>query len=178
VIRPAPRRQEPQEPAQPRRTSQIRRGGRGGRITAAPESSPGGESRADPAPHLRDAVPARKESEVLAEVLRYLRSRPDVVAWRVNTGAMVGEYKGKRRFVRFGEPGQSDIQGYLTAEPWPRPFFLEVKRPGGKLTPAQLQFLVQRRADGCLAGAAWSADDAGWVLGAGQWIREPLTKPR
>ncbi len=96
--------------------------------------------------------------------MRYLRSRHDVIAWRVNTGAMVGEHKGKRRFIRFGEPGQSDIQGYLRWDPWPLPFFLEVKRPGQHPTWAQEQFLARRRGDGCISASVSSVEDVITVL--------------
>jgi len=97
--------------------------------------------------------------------LEYLGRCPEVFAVRQNTGAMFGEHKGKRWAVRFGVPGQADIAGYLRGDPWPRPFYFEVKRPGARPTPAQASFLLARAADGCLAATVWSVDDVRVVLG-------------
>jgi hypothetical protein len=58
----------------------------------------------------------RRESEIQREILRYLNTVPGVVAFRMNTGAMRGEHKGKRWFVRFGVPGMSDVIGWRTFE--------------------------------------------------------------
>ena len=97
----------------------------------------------------------RKESEIVREILRYLQTVPGVVAWRNNTGALAGEYQGRRRFVRFGFPGLSDIIGWRrVGDPhgeycptcatglYPHARFLaiEVKRPGGRLSVAQEAF--------------------------------------
>lgn len=48
------------------------------------------------------------ESEVLRAVLDYLILR-GAYSWRNNTGSVVAEHKGKRRFVRFSEPGAADV---------------------------------------------------------------------
>lgn len=48
------------------------------------------------------------EADVLRAVLDYL-SRRGVYAWRNNTGSTVAEHNGRRRFIRFSEPGAADV---------------------------------------------------------------------
>lgn len=81
-------------------------------------------------------------------------------AFRRNTGAMTGEYKGKKRFVRFAEKGQADIYGWIPGPDYGYavPFECEVKRPGGKLSKAQEAWLVQCQGDGVIAFWVDSAD--------------------
>lgn len=59
-------------------------------------------------------IPSRLEREVVREVLAYLKTRPDIVAWRQNSGMLRGSYKGKDRVIRFGGiPGMADIAGWV-----------------------------------------------------------------
>lgn len=114
-------------------------------------------------------------------ILEYLATVPGVVAWRNNTGAVVRESKGKRRMVRFGEPGMSDILGWVS---WPqvitdaahplasnfRPMIarflaVEVKRPGQELTDAQQRFLQSVHQAGGVAIWATSVEDVRKALG-------------
>lgn len=67
-----------------------------------------------------------------------------IPAWRRNTGAHSAEYTTKagvkkRRFVRYSEPGQSDVWGILSDG---RHLEVEVKRPGDKPTEAQFLWLT------------------------------------
>lgn len=104
------------------------------------------------------------ESEILKQCLQYLRLR-GIVCWRVNSGAVAGEHKGKRRFVRFNTmPGCSDILGLLP--PSGRLLAIECKRPGGKATPDQLQFLDLINRSGGLAFIATSVGDISAALAA------------
>ncbi len=81
---------------------------------------------------------ATTETALVRQCLDYLAFR-GIMAWRQNSGAMVGEYKGKRRFVRFaGVKGLSDIAGVL---PDGRALYIEVKRPGKSPTVEQTNFL-------------------------------------
>lgn len=81
---------------------------------------------------------------------------------RVNSGAMTGEYKGKRRFVRFAsEPGVSDLVGML---PDGRFLAVEVKRVGNKATPEQQSFIDRVNQQGGLAFVARSIEDAETAL--------------
>ena len=81
--------------------------------------------------------PARKESEIQREILRYLQAR-GIFAWKAGVGAMRAVYKNTPRFVRFGQEGMSDIVGVL---PNGRFLAIEVKRPGGRVTTAQKVFM-------------------------------------
>lgn len=108
-------------------------------------------------------------------VLDALRSVPGVTAWRNNTGAVTVPAEGgtKRRFVRFGEPGMSDIIGWKTWRPQRDgvghilvlPLLaiflaLEVKRPGASATPTQVAFIESVRAAGGIAAVVTSVDEA------------------
>ena len=58
--------------------------------------------------------PFASEKDVLKGCLELLDLYPAIRAWRMNTGAVVTEYKGKQRFIRFGIPGMADITGILS----------------------------------------------------------------
>lgn len=120
----------------------------------------------------------RKESEILKAVLQHLNLLPGVVAWRTNVGAFAGEYKGKKRFVRFGFTGLVDIIGWKTETHWDRPappgigkyhvarfLAIEVKRPGEEPTPEQANFLELVGQSGGLAFVARSIDDVTQAMG-------------
>lgn len=80
-------------------------------------------------------------------------------AWRNNSGARVAEYKGKRRFFRFGAKGSPDIlairKGVALA--------VEVKRPGGKQSDDQRAWQAEWTANG---GVYVLANNYGDVLDA------------
>ena len=89
------------------------------------------------------------EAEILAVCLQWLNYQPGVRCWRQNTGAFKGEYKGKRRFVRYGVTGQSDISGIML--PSGRRIEIEVKRPGNKPTEDQKAWMAMIREHGGIA---------------------------
>ena len=89
-------------------------------------------------------------------ILQYLAAT-GVVAWRMNTGAVSATYQGKPRFVRFGVKGMSDIIGLIP--PSGRLLAVEVKRPEGKPTPEQTQFLAAVVRAGGIAFLARSVKD-------------------
>ncbi len=116
------------------------------------------------------------ESELQSQILEYLahemaRGR---VGWfcRVNGGAV----KAGADFIRFYElhipghsgrsKGKADIEGCLgNGSAYPGRFFaLEVKRPGGKPTREQLEFLDATRAVGGIAAVVRSFEDVRSVL--------------
>ena len=76
------------------------------------------------------------EKEIQKQIMEYLALIPKIVpkCWRQNTGAMEIE----DRFIRFGEPGVSDILGYMNDG---KILAIEVKRPGKNPTISQLIFL-------------------------------------
>ena len=95
----------------------------------------------------------RKEGDLVRVILQYL-ALIHVPAWRSNTGAVSTVYKGRKRFIRFGFPGVSDILGIVP--PSGRLLALEVKSPTGRVTEAQLRFLQQVNAAGGLGFVARS----------------------
>lgn len=88
---------------------------------------------------LSPCVP--NENQVLNAVRSYLRL-DHRVAWceRFNVGAVkiIGEPGKKDRFVRFAFSGCPDLLGMLVDG---RLLAIEIKRPGGRLRPKQLEFL-------------------------------------
>lgn len=108
---------------------------------------------------------APTETTLVKACLAYL-ALAKVPAWRNNSGATAYQNAaGRKRLVRFGHVGSSDILGVLpllrSDGNERRGVFLavECKKPGGKLTPAQAQFLDAVRAAGGLALVVRSVDD-------------------
>ena len=94
---------------------------------------------------------APKEQDIQKACIEYLWLI-GAVPLRINSGGMMGEYKGKKRYVRFvSEPGCSDIVCCL-----PDGVFgaIEVKRPGShtdkERMAKQLSFLDRVRKAGGL----------------------------
>ena len=96
------------------------------------------------------------EREVVKACLEYLELR-GVYAYRQNTGAAeYADNTGRRRFVRYGKPGISDIIGVL---PGGRFIAVECKAPGGRLSEHQTEFLKDIERMGGLAVIARSVED-------------------
>ena len=78
------------------------------------------------------------ESDLVHSALVWLNLVwPDGVWWRANCGSTNMAGAGQRkRFVRFGVPGMSDIQGVNVG----RAYFIECKTAKGKQTPLQIAF--------------------------------------
>ena len=74
------------------------------------------------------------ERDVLKSCMDLLALYPNIYARRQNTGAFAGEYKGRKRFVRFGTPGAGDI---IAVGPAGLYIEIEVKVPGKGLRPEQ-----------------------------------------
>ncbi len=104
------------------------------------------------------------EAEILKQCLEFLSYLPGVVAWRCNSGAVVGEHNGKRRFVKFSSAkGLSDIIGVIRmacgARTIGRFLAVECKAEKGKLTPDQANFLASIELIGGLALCVRSVDE-------------------
>jgi len=98
------------------------------------------------------------ENDVKRSCLDYLRLRGHI-AIRINNGAQVNEYQGKRRFFRFTDvPGSSDIIGCTNRGTF---YAVECKRPGrrGQVSDLQAAFLAAVEAAGGIAIVAESVDD-------------------
>lgn len=80
--------------------------------------------------------------------------------WRVNSGAMKYEYKGKSGIVRLAQAGTSDIQGIRKKDG--KMICLEVKLPGNLKTLTQLQsaYLDKMKSYGAITGVVTSIEDA------------------
>lgn len=97
----------------------------------------------------------RREAEIQSACLSYLAMLPDAMFWRSNTGAFKGEYKGRRRFIRYGVAGQPDIQGIYRG----RYIGLEVKTPKGKQNDNQIEFEGRVKSAGGFYRVVRSIDD-------------------
>lgn len=100
-----------------------------------------------------------KEKEIQQQILEGLKyyGQHKVVAWRNNVGAAVYRNSaGANRFVKFGITGQSDITGICMG----RRLDIEVKQPGGKSTPAQIQYGKTMTSNGGIYYVAESLDEA------------------
>lgn len=98
--------------------------------------------------------PSETES-IVKPCLQYLAMK-GILAWRNNTGAFAGEYKGKKRFVKFGVKGGSDILGIM---PGGRALAVECKMPGEKVTADQEAFLATARNAGAFVAVVHSVDE-------------------
>lgn len=87
-------------------------------------------------------VPIRtKESDILATIMDGLAAKR-IWRKRMNSGAMKGAHKGKRWFVRFGEPGMADILATFPLRDYggTEVLWIEVKNEIGKTSPDQDAF--------------------------------------
>jgi hypothetical protein len=94
----------------------------------------------------------------------------EVRLWRNNVGRLID---AQGRLVTFGLcPGSADLIGYVPITITPEMVGMrlavfaavEVKRPGKRATPQQLQWLGAAQAAGGRAGIATSVDEAGLIL--------------
>ncbi len=127
----------------------------------------------------------RKESQVSAGVIAYLHTRRDIFWWRANTGGT----KYGDAYVKFGLPGQADIQGVQCLVDWPeghgtfrttgRFFGIELKREkGGKVSENQEIWGVNVARHGGLYIVARSVQEVHAGLGPEQAMvsKTPFTK--
>jgi hypothetical protein len=94
------------------------------------------------------------ETQIVQHVRLVVGRQPDCAVWRNETGMT----RHENGFVRYGLcPGSADVIG---VGPGGRFLALEVKKPGGRLTEKQQQFLDLVRRYGGIAGSVTSADEA------------------
>lgn len=96
-----------------------------------------------------------KEKDIVNACIQYLVLKGYEVI-RNNTGAAVIESNGRKRLVRFGFPGSSDI---IACSKDGRFVAVECKTEKGKLTEAQKAFLERIRKNNGIAIVARSVDD-------------------
>ena len=96
------------------------------------------------------------ENIVKNACLEWLRLfRPKGFFWRQNVGGMTAQYGNKKRFMRFGVPGLSDILGIMDG----RFIAIECKAGKGKQSPAQAAFQWHVERCGGTYILAYSIDD-------------------
>jgi len=104
----------------------------------------------------RSRLPLEKEPHIVQGIVQYLKLSGFIV-WRQNTGATkFTDRTGREQMVRFGFPGLSDVLGIL---PDGRFLAIEVKKPGGRVSPEQKAFLEAATMNKALAFVAFSADE-------------------
>ena len=96
----------------------------------------------------------------IQNLIRLALSERGIISWRNNTGALKDK---DGRLIRYGMcPGSSDIIGIM---PDGRFLAIEVKKPGKKPTPEQLNFIEAIRRHGGIAGVAHGVEDLEDLLG-------------
>ena len=98
---------------------------------------------------MKPKAPVPLEKDIQAAIIEYAWYTFRLKLYRRNTGAMSGTYNGKKRFVRFSEPGQADLWGVQPKTA--RHCEIEIKRPGQKPTEAQYAWLFSCEALGAIA---------------------------
>lgn len=107
-----------------------------------------------------------KEKELQKTILDWLEYKK-IFYWRNNSGAMISEYKGKMRFMRFGEVGSPDIFAIKMVFPCPgngiigigQIIGIEVKSPKGKMSKFQEKFKEEFEKAGGIYILAKSLED-------------------
>jgi len=101
----------------------------------------------------------RTESVIQSEIRRALGSRPDVVLWRNNTGALPDR---TGRLVAYGlAVGSADLVGIVMRADGVGVFLaIEVKDDRGVVRPEQEKWIALVRRYGGVAGVARSVADA------------------
>ena len=98
------------------------------------------------------------EQDILS-LIRLALSERGIISWRNNTGALKDK---DGRLIRYGLcQGSSDIIGIM---PDGRFLAIEVKKPGKKPTPEQLNFIEAIRRHGGVAGVVHSPEELEGLL--------------
>jgi len=95
-----------------------------------------------------------KEADLQRLILDYL-SVKKIFHYRNNSGAMVSEYQGKKRFMRFGAVGSPDIVCIKSG----KYIGIEVKGTGAKQSENQLNFQSNMEYAGGQYVLAYSLED-------------------
>lgn len=88
-----------------------------------------------------------------------------ILAFRMNTGAMVSESQGRKRFTRFGVKGMADILAFQDSGPCvSSPVWLELKSEAGRQTPEQKSFQSQVEEHGHLYRVVRSLEEVEMIF--------------
>jgi len=81
---------------------------------------------------------------------------PHAIVFRVNVGS--GTTKDGRYFSTGVPPGFPDLFGFRLSDA--KIFFIEVKKPGGKIRPQQQHFIELMQSYGAIAGICYTPEAA------------------
>lgn len=99
-------------------------------------------------------------------VLDWLQAK-QILAFRMQTGATLSSYGGKKRMIRYGVPGMADILAWRrhpTMVGYSQAIWIELKAPEGRQTELQKSFQKQIEAQGHKYILARSLEDIEAVL--------------
>lgn len=99
------------------------------------------------------------EKDIQKAIIAFLSAHPKISIYgRFNSGtAITGDAQGNTRYTRFNSiKGFPDIHGMLKGG---RAVYIEVKRPGGRVSEEQQEFIDKVAAHGAVAFIAYSVDD-------------------
>ena len=105
------------------------------------------------------------EKMIQTQIMTGLSYKKNVFVWRANTGGFLREYTNKdgrshRAFIHAGIKGSSDIQGVCQLKNGQGcGLYIEVKRPGGKVSEDQKSFIDRINRLGSIAIVATSFDE-------------------
>jgi hypothetical protein len=94
----------------------------------------------------------RTEADIKRAIEQYLKARGCLVVPFRNTGLCMPD----GRWMPARQKGIADLLGL---DPAGKFFSIEVKKPGGRVTPEQVAFLESVRSFGCKAFIAYSVND-------------------
>ncbi len=102
------------------------------------------------------------EQEIKNSILQFISFNPRCgFAWAQYNGAIFDKQLGiYRKPSRFYRKGVSDILGIWAG----KMLVLEVKKPGGKVSPEQASFIEDAKRHGAIAAIVYSLEDAINVL--------------
>jgi hypothetical protein len=96
------------------------------------------------------------ERDIQKQIIEYLNIRGHYV-WRQSVGSSSGESNGKKWFMKFGKKGLADITGIQKGTG--KRIEIEVKRPHGKVTKEQMDFIARIQELGGISFIAYSLED-------------------
>lgn len=104
----------------------------------------------------KKAVPKPLEKHIQTAILHWLYRQPQCMAWRNNNHSWQTKHGAWVNHMGIGHrKGISDILGVWQG----KPLAIEVKRPGGRLTPEQKAFLKEFQDKGGIAIVAFCLED-------------------
>lgn len=108
-------------------------------------------------------IRAQLESDILAAVCEYLAYKK-VFFWRQNTMPPTQMVDGRRVFRRMPKWSMSGVPDIIAIGPAGRFLGIEVKRPGGRLSEAQMKFWEQCSTAGGMYCVVTSVDDMAKII--------------